>query len=78
MTELESNKQKRIMKQYEAEGWLVVKIIQTNKNGFPDLMLLRNGHVFFIEVKREGENPRALQLYRKKELNNKGFTVLII
>jgi len=33
------------------QGWTVVKLIQTNHNGMPDLMCLKQGKTFFIEVK---------------------------
>lgn len=76
--ELESKKQARIIKKYESQGYYVVKLIQTNKNGIPDLLLLKDGKCFFIEVKRDNEKPRPLQEYRKKELENQGVKVLVI
>lgn len=57
---------------------MVVKVILTNKDGFPDLMLLKDGRASFIEVKRPNEKPRPLQEYRIKELREKGFEVQIL
>jgi Holliday junction resolvase len=46
--------------------------------GFPDLMALKNGQATFIEVKRKGEKPRALQRFVHEILREKGFEVLIL
>lgn len=73
MAELESKIQSRIIKQLEAEGYYVVKLILTNKPGIPDLLCLKNGKASFIEVKRPEEKPRPLQEYRMNELRNLGF-----
>lgn len=73
MAELESKIQARIIKRLEAEGYCVVKLILTNKNGIPDLLVLKDGKAFFVEVKRPGEKPRPLQEYRMRELTELGF-----
>lgn len=75
---LESKIQNDITKRYEKEGWFVVKLIKTTKNGIPDLMCLRNGITLFIEVKRPGKEPAPLQKFRHEELRKQGFQVLIL
>ena len=75
---LESAVQRKIIQRYEADGYLVVKINLCNKSGFPDLMMLKDGIASFVEVKRKGEKPRPLQLYRHEELRNAGFEVLVL
>ena len=47
---LESAIQRKIIKRYEDDGYLVVKIGLCNKGGFPDLMLLKDGKASFVEV----------------------------
>lgn len=74
MAELESKIQARIIKRLESEGYYVVKLILTSKNGIPDLLILKDGVASFVEVKRPGEKPRSLQEYRMNELRNLGFT----
>lgn len=74
---LESKIQRSLIKKYESEGYMVVKLILTNKPGIPDLMLLKDGKVKFVEVKRPKENPRPLQEYRIRELKTLGFDVVI-
>ena len=57
----------------EAQGFYVGKLILTNKPGIPDLLCLKNGNAFFVEVKRPGEKPRPLQYHRINELKEMGF-----
>jgi Holliday junction resolvase len=74
MTEQQIQK-KRIV-QLEKEGYYVIKLISTNKNGIPDLIALhKDKGILFSEVKRPGLKPRPLQLYRIKELLEHGFKV---
>lgn len=72
---LESVIQSSLIKKYESQGYMVVKLILTNKSGIPDLLLLKGGKASFVEVKREGQKPRPLQEYRIKELRSLGFEV---
>lgn len=75
---LESAIQRKIIKRYEDDGYLVVKIGLCNKGGFPDLMLLKNGKASFVEVKRPGQKPRPLQEYRLRELRDAGFDAFVL
>lgn len=75
---LESCIQARIIKRLEAQGFYVIKLILTNKNGTPDLLCLKNGKAFFIEVKRPDEKPRPLQEFRINELRANGFEVQVL
>jgi hypothetical protein len=75
---MESIIQRNIIKKLEADGWFVVKHIQTNRNGFPDLQALKDGKCIFIEVKRPGGRTSDLQKHRLKQLTDKGFDCYII
>lgn len=75
---LESQIQSRIIKRMQADGWLCVRLIQTNMNGIPDLLCMKDGQAKFIEVKREGEKPRPLQAYRHEQLRQQGFIVEVL
>lgn len=77
-TALESVLQRRIIKRLEKEGWMVVKLTLTNLPGLPDLMALREGVAKFIEVKRPGQVPRPLQVYRHRQLRDRGFDVEVL
>jgi Holliday junction resolvase len=66
--------QAKKIKQLEAKGFYVIKLIRTNKNGIPDLLVIPPGaDVIFIEVKKPGNKPSKLQEYRMKELNEHGI-----
>ena len=66
--------QSKRIKELEAQGYYVIKLIRTNKNGIPDLLAIPpNSGVLFSEVKRPGQKPSKLQEYRMKELNNHGI-----
>jgi len=65
--------QTKRIKQLEAEGYYVLKLIQTNKNGIPDLLALKDGEILFSEVKRPNGKLSKLQEYRLKELKEHGF-----
>ena len=71
--------QKKIIDRYTANGWYVIKLIKTNKNGIPDLICLKeNEKPLFIEVKTEKGVLSKLQEYRIKELTEKSFDVKIL
>ena len=47
--------QSKRIKQLEADGYYVIKLIKTNKNGIPDIIgIPPNSNVIFSEVNRKG------------------------
>jgi len=70
--------QAKKIKELEAEGYYVIKLINTNKNGIPDLIAIPpNADVLFIEVKQPNGKVSKLQEYRIKELNKHGLKTQI-
>lgn len=65
--------QSKRIKELEAEGYYVIKLVTTNKNGIPDLLALKPDDVLFVEVKRPNGKLSRLQEYRLKELDGYGF-----
>ena len=66
--------QSKRIKQLEAEGYYVIKLIKTNKNGIPDILAITKGaDVLFSEVKKPNGKVSVLQKYRLKELQSYGF-----
>ena len=66
--------QKKRIDQLEKEGYYVLKLIKTNKNGIPDLIAIgKNSDVLFSEIKGTHGKVSALQEYRMKELNKHGI-----
>lgn len=48
------------------------------KDGFPDLMLVEDGRIGFVEVKTAGDSLRRNQLTRIRQLSAAGFPVKIV
>ena len=71
--------QSKKIKELESQGYYVIKLVKTNKNGIPDLLVLpKNSDAFFIEVKKEGGGLSKLQEYRINELNKHGLQTQIL
>lgn len=71
--------QSKKIKELESQGYYVIKLIKTNKNGIPDLLVLpKNSDAFFIEVKKERGVLSKLQEYRINELNKHGLKTEIL
>jgi Holliday junction resolvase len=66
--------QSKRIKELEAEGYYVLKLIKTNKNGIPDIIAIPpNSNVIFSEVKTPTGRLSKLQEFRLKELEKYGF-----
>lgn len=74
----ESQIQRKLILRYEALGYYVIKLIKTNKNGIPDLICIKDGTCFFIEVKAEKGVLSPLQKYRISEMEKFKITTLIL
>ena len=73
MTEQEI--QRKRIKELEKEGYYVIKLIKTNKNGIPDVIAIPpNCNVIFSEIKTKKGKVSKLQEYRLKELKKHGVT----
>tara|TARA_R110000796_G_scaffold31241_1_gene83065 strand:+ start:271 stop:510 length:240 start_codon:yes stop_codon:yes gene_type:complete len=65
--------QNKRIQQLEAEGYYVIKLIKTNKNGIPDLIAIPpNSGVIFSEVKTPKGKLSKIQEYRLRELEKHG------
>jgi Holliday junction resolvase-like predicted endonuclease len=70
--------QSKKIKELEAQGYYVIKLIVTNRPGIPDLIAIPpNSDVLFVEVKRPDGKVSKLQEFRHKELEEKGIKVEI-
>ena len=66
--------QSKRIKQLESEGYYVLKLVQTNKNGIPDVIAIPpNCGVVFSEIKTPKGRLSKLQEYRLKELEAHGL-----
>jgi len=67
----------KIRKHWESNGWFVVNLIKTNKNGIPDYVIFKDGITVFVESKEEWDSLSKIQEYRIKELKQLGFKVYV-
>ena len=66
--------QSKRIKQLESDGYYVIKLTNTNKNGIPDLLAIPpQSDVLFVEVKKPKGKLSKLQEYRIKELKKYGI-----
>lgn len=65
--------QKKKIDQLESDGWYVIKLIKTNKNGIPDIIAVKKNDVLFVEVKKPNGVVSKLQEYRLKEIEGYGI-----
>lgn len=72
-----SKHQTKVIRDLEREGWYVINLIKTSKNGIPDLLALKNGVAKFVECKEVKDTLKPLQAYRLKELNQLGFEAYV-
>ena len=80
MMKIDTMKEQQIqakkIKELEVDGYYVIKLINTNKNGIPDLIAIPpNSDVLFVEVKKPDGKLSKLQEYRLKELKKHGVKV---
>ena len=75
---LERTVQRKIIKWLEDQGHYVVKTINSNKKGVPDLLVCLDGGRFCaIEVKRPGGKATQLQLYNLKQIKDLGGIAMV-
>ena len=73
-----SKHQTKIINQYKKDGWYVINLIKTNKNGIPDLLCLKDGEKpTFIECKEKTDTLKPLQQFRIDELKYLGFEAFV-
>ena len=75
---LESSYQKKISDNLTNEGWFVINLIKTNKNGIPDLQASKAGSTtIWIECKTPKGKLSDIQVFRLNELTGLGFDCFV-
>jgi len=67
-----------LVKQIKKIGGKAIKMVPLHETGIPDRLVLYKGVAIFVELKAPGKKPRAIQVAYMKELNQYGFTALVI
>lgn len=71
--------EQKLTKKVKAINGLCLKLTCPGFVGMPDrLVLLPEGKIGFVEVKRPGKKPRPIQLSRHKLLKKLGFQVFVL
>ena len=75
-----SKYQSKIIKDFEAQGYCVIKLSKTNKNGIADLLVAKDGcRTKLIEVKEKTDTIKPLQIFQNIEICKvAGFEFLIM
>lgn len=72
---LESSVEASIVAYAKRQGVWTRKFTSISTRGVPDRIFLFKGRVLFLEIKRPGGVPTALQLHTMSEMLNNGATV---
>ncbi|MDC7248452.1 MAG: VRR-NUC domain-containing protein [Sphaerochaetaceae bacterium] len=76
---LERDIEKQLVVETKRMKGLALKFTSPGFVGVPDrLILLPGGKLAFVEVKKECEKPRAIQISRHKLLRKLGFKVYVL
>ena len=75
---LESRIEKIVTSYSRSKHWLAYKFSSPGNRGVPDHIYLRDGVVFFIEFKKQGKKPTALQHHIHQRIELEGIKVHII
>lgn len=79
MRKLESTHEKALVTAIKGVGGLCIKLPASLYAGIPDrLVILPGGRIYFVEMKRENETPRKLQINYMKKLRSLGCNTLIL
>ena len=71
--------ERNLKREVEKRGGLAMKLNSPGLSGVPDrLVLVKHGRACFVELKAPGSRLRALQQYRKRQLESLGFDVWVI
>ena len=75
----EKSIERKLVQAVKAMGGIAPKLASPGFDGMPDrLVLLPGGKIAFVEVKRQGAKPRALQESRHGMLLRLGFKVYVL
>lgn len=71
--------ERKLVSAVKSRGGICPKFVSPGFDGMPDrVVLLPHGKIGFVEVKRQGEQPRPLQTARHRLLSKLGFLVFVL
>ena len=76
---LEKQLEHKFVTETKKRDGLCLKFVSPGWNGAPDrIVLLPEGKIGFVEVKKFGKKPRPIQRQRHKQIRDLGFKVFIL
>lgn len=78
MSVLEKEIEQYLTKRVKAIGGLCMKWVSPGNSGVPDRIVMFQGDVWFVEMKRTGEQARVLQRVVHEKLKGVGMKVFVI
>ena len=78
---LESKLQAKIIKFIKDnyhQKYFILKVVNCNRPGYPDITLVSGNRTICIEVKQLGKKPRPLQVRVMKELEMRGVECYVV
>lgn len=76
--QIENDIEKYLVRQVKRTGALCYKFTSPGTRGVPDRIILYQGNVFFVELKRPGGKPRKDQLKTIEKFNEQLIPVFVI
>lgn len=58
-------------------GWWASKYVAQGRRSAPDYIFAKDGRIFFVEFKREGQKPTELQEAEHEKMRSFGITVYV-
>lgn len=78
MAEIEKDVETYLKRKVTARGGLCMKFVSPGLSGVPDRIVVLNGQIVFVEMKKPGGRPRPLQVRVINLLRNQGCQVEVI
>lgn len=75
---LEKEIESKIRKAVKKHGGLFLKFVSPSETGVPDRIVIQDGRVIFVELKRDGERPTPRQLLMHRRLRKCGADVRVV
>ncbi|WP_125606754.1 VRR-NUC domain-containing protein [Lapidilactobacillus bayanensis] len=78
MAEIEKDVEAYLKRKVTARGGLCMKFVSPGLSGVPDRIVVLDGQIVFVEMKKPGGRPRPLQVRIITLLRNQGCWVEVV
>lgn len=74
----ESQLRSNIVRVLKRRKWLVMPLTERSSSGYPDMMIIKDGRVVFVELKRQSGKIEPIQLYWNELLKKNGVEAYFV